>query len=111
MKMGFAKVTDQENAKLDLSVYIQLVVQSVLLASTWLYIRFYGIFVVLVIVLHSMVFSLWGEKCSEKATDVDYNCNAPQISFVYFIMLMNIIILMATVPAFSERISDEPFYL
>lgn len=110
MKMGFAKVTDQENAKLDLSIYIHLVVQAVLLASTWLYIRFYGIFVALVIVLHSMVFSVRG-KMLRKAIDVDYNFNAPQISFVYFIMLMNIIILMATVPAFSERISDEPFYL
>lgn len=61
MKMGFAKVTDQENAKLDLSVYIQLVVQSVLLASAWLYFRFYGIRVALVIVLHSMVFSVRGK--------------------------------------------------
>lgn len=32
-----------------------------------------------------------GKKILGKAIDVDYNFNAPQISFVYFIMLMNII--------------------
>lgn len=32
-----------------------------------------------------------GEKMLRKAIDVNYNFNAPQISFVYFIMLMNII--------------------
>lgn len=83
---GIRKGDRSRDATLKLSV----VVQAVPLTSTWLYFRFYGIFVALVIILCCLVFSARG-KMLRKAIDVDYNFTAPEISFVYFIMLMNII--------------------
>jgi len=59
MKTGFVKVTDQENAKLDLSVYIQLVVQAVLLASTCM-----PVYQVLWCICST--FTLYGLLCEDK---------------------------------------------
>ncbi len=55
-----------------------------------------------------------GGEMLRKAIDVDYNFNAPLICLFYYVNEYHnkgFLILTATVPAFSERISDEPFYL
>lgn len=95
MKMGFAKVTDQE-------MHVKRKARPLRLRPACGTGCSFGIHVAVDQVLWYICgachrFMLYGLLCEgkkknlRKAIDVDYNFNAPQISFVYFIMLMNII--------------------